>query len=207
MDFHQEDIMNAKFASLGLALCALATLSLAPAEARNNSQQALLNQIAMNNYLNANANNAALAAQAQAQAYNPLQATLASYNQPYGYGGNYGGCDRDGDGDRFHHHNGWGNNLNNGYNGYNGNGYNNVVGNLVNGYGNNGFTIAQKIANIQNRLAAGNLSNGQVNKLENKLAQLQSQAGVTGYAPYGYNVNGYGNGNGYVNGVRRFLGI
>jgi hypothetical protein len=194
--------MNAKLSSMGLALLAVATVSLTPAEARNNNQQALLNQIAMNNYLaQTAANNSA------AQINNPLQATLASYNQPYG--DNYGqGCDRDGDRDH-----GWGHGFR-GYtsNAYGNNGYNNGYGNGLFGFGNNG-SLAQKISNIQARLAGGNLSRREVNKLENKLAQLQGAIGINGYGlPYsnlynnGYNNVNYNN-NGALNGVRRLLGI
>lgn len=187
--------MNAKLTSIGLALLAVATVSLAPAEARNNNQQALLNQIAMNNYLaQTAANNSA------AQINNPLQATLASYNQPYG--NNYGqGCDRDGDGDRDR---GWGHGFR-GYtsNVYGNNGYNNGYGNGLFGFGNNG-SLAQKISNIQARLASGNLNSREVNKLENKLAQLQGANGINGYGlPY----NNLYNNNGTLSGVRRLLGI
>jgi hypothetical protein len=176
--------MNAKLTSIGLALLAVATISLAPAEARNNNQQALLNQIAMNNYLaQTAANNSA------AQTYNPLQATLASYNPPYG--NNYGqGCDRDG-------FRGYTSNV------YGNSGYNNGYGNGLFGFGNNG-SLAQKISNIQARLAAGNLSSREVNKLENKLAQLQGASGINGYGlPY----NNLYNNNGSLSGVRRLLGI
>jgi hypothetical protein len=149
----------------------------------------------MNNYLaQTAANNSA------AQTYNPLQATLASYNQPYG--NNYGqGCDRDGYGDRdrgrSHGFRGYTSNV------YGNSGYNNGYGNGLFGFGNNG-SLAQKISNIQARLAAGNLSSREVNKLENKLAQLQGASGINGYGlPY----NNLYNNNGSLSGVRRLLGI
>ena len=188
--------MNSKLTTLGLALVAVASFSLAPVEARNNNQQALLNQMAMNNYLN-QANAQAALNPAYNSIYNPLQANLAAYNQPMG--GNYSGrCDRDRDGDRdydrdhdhglrgFTNSNGWGN-----------------------GWG-RGNKLSQEISKLQTRLASGNLPAWESSRLQNKLAQLQAQsAGNLGNinpyqvqysAPYGYGYN-------RLNGVRNFLGI
>lgn len=70
--------MNAKLTSIAIAAAALGIFAFSPAEAKGN--EALLNQIAMNNYL---AQTAAAQAAAQAQAQAQLAAQTTVVNPSY----------------------------------------------------------------------------------------------------------------------------